>query len=294
MAPQLWCILTISACQAQPEAASSHFTLANFDQKILTYEPAQRPAVTDKNYRRAVFYLSETRSATKNDPANLNAGDYWNITMAFLKLQEPQEHIALAFQKAITDDPEAICSYIAHLGKASLDEAIPELFLPFYGRCAERTTSREDFDLTEYLAGGNFDPQLINILYRIQKKDQRYRKGEQEMSRQGPLDRENQATIDSLYNIHGAYIGTSSVGPELEYVMWAVIQHSNRTMMERYLPVVAEAVRTGELSNNAPLKMLLDRIHWLKNGTQLFGSQVDVDLASDEEIRRIKEKYGLN
>jgi len=54
--------------------------------------------------------------------------------------------------------------------------------------------------------------------------------------------------------------------------------------MERYLPVLTQAVRDEELKKT-PLKMLVARLYAEKFGYQVFGSQAGVDLA-DPQIRR--------
>ena len=74
--------------------------------------------------------------------------------------------------------------------------------------------------------------------------------------------------------------------------MWLVIQHSNINKMEEYLPIIVNAVKNKELSP-IPLAMLLDRIYTIKDGYQIFGSQMGVKLG-DESIReKVKFKYGL-
>ncbi|WP_312406369.1 hypothetical protein [Brevundimonas sp.] len=69
--------------------------------------------------------------------------------------------------------------------------------------------------------------------------------------------------------------------------MWAVIQHSDLEMMEEYLPVVQQAVADAQLEAT-PLKMLIDRVHAIRHGTHVFGSQVGVPLA-DGQIRSAAE-----
>ena len=288
----LLALVVLPSCNVHSQSTSRLFTFQNFEKKILAYEPVQQVDVTDKKFQKGKFYLSETRSATENDPKNLNVADYWNITMAFLSLQEPKAHIEIAFQKAVEADPEAICSYITHLGKARLDEHIPEVFIPFYQSCSEHTTGKKE-DQAGTASDPNLDAQLLSLMNRVNHHDQQYRGKQKNMEQQKTLDLQNQAVIDSMYQVYHTYIGRSLVGEQLEYTMWAVIQHSDLDMMERYLPVVVEAVREGELSNPAPLKMLIDRVYWLKYGYQIFGSQQGVDLADDGEVESVHKKYGL-
>jgi len=76
--------------------------------------------------------------------------------------------------------------------------------------------------------------------------------------------------------------------------MWAVIQHSNLEMMERYLPVIQKAVKDKEL-NIVPLKMLIDRFYGLKYGYQIFGSQsgFGFEMADEKTRKEIELKYGI-
>lgn len=289
----LFASLIFNSCNGQQKTSPAIFTFDNFDRKILDYEPVRRSGVDEKAYRKGKFFLSETRSATKNDPKNLNAGDYWNITMAFLQLEEPREHLAIAFRKAITSGPESICSYIDHLGAGRLPEVIPEIYQEFFKKCPEFSRAQKQAAGVTASKDKVADERLRTLMEKVQQHDQRFRETEQDMVRQQPLDRQNQRIIDSLFQEHRKYIGRTLVGENLEHVMWAVIQHSNQEMMERYLPVVKDAVRSGELSNEAPLKMLIDRVYWLKHGSQIFGSQAGVDLADEAEIKRVKRAYGL-
>jgi hypothetical protein len=91
-------------------------------------------------------------------------------------------------------------------------------------------------------------------------------------------------------NLHTILI--TYLGPELEHIMWLVVQHSTPEFMERYLPVVAEAVHANELQP-APLKMLIDRIYWIQTKQQIFGSQAGVPLADKKTIEKVQKKYQL-
>jgi hypothetical protein len=101
--------------------------------------------------------------------------------------------------------------------------------------------------------------------------------------------------IDALYKKYETYIGRSLVGKKFENVMWAVIQHSNIDMMERYLPVIKKAVTDKEIEVG-PLKMLIDRFYGLKYGYQIFGSQGEgfgFKLADEKTKNEIKIMYGI-
>ncbi len=271
------------------------FTAEGFNAQILAYQPVRREGVPEKDFEKGLFFLENIKAAVKNKPENFIAGDYWNIAMAFLNLQEPKAHVRLAFQKAIESGPAAICGYIQALGEGRLDEVIPDTYLPFYrDNCVGKTVETETFALEEYIAGQSLDAGLARAIYRIHLDDQKYRKqpGPTPWEKQRPLDQKNQQSIDSLFARHNTYIGRSLVGKKLEPVMWTVIQHSNPEMMERYLPVVHQAVQDEELPE-VPLKMLIDRLYAEKHGYQIFGSQPGVDIAEKKARNEIIKEYGL-
>lgn len=218
--------------------------------------------------------------------------------MAFIKLGEPKEHVAIAFQKAINLSEESICEYLAAFGPKSVESltnAIPETFLPFYKNCASSQPVKKTLDCQKYAAENGLDEALVTLINEISENDQKYRNDTPvDWSKQTPLDKKNMALIDDLYKKYGKYIGKELVGKELEWVMWLVIQHSNIEKMEAYLPVIHKAVQTGDLAQT-PLKMLLDRIYCARENYQFFGSQFggNCEVADEEKRLAISKKYGI-
>jgi len=74
--------------------------------------------------------------------------------------------------------------------------------------------------------------------------------------------------------------------------MWAVIQHSNVEVMCKYLNVIEKAVKEDELSPDL-LKLIVDRIYTEKYNFQIFGSQANIPMATQERIEQVKRKYNL-
>ncbi len=277
-------------------AQSITFSSENFHKAVLSYQPTQREGVSDKDFSRGAFYLEQTVKSSEGNPDKLNAVDYWNITMAFIKLQEPKEHIALSFQMAADSDAKSLCSVLDAYGEKTLTflaKHIPERSRQFYAGCAEILAEEEVFDPVAYAKEHEVDLQLVNLMMGINETDQKYRnEAEVDWSLQTPLDERNMQIIDSLYQRHKSYLGKSLVGEKFSSTMWAVIQHSTIEKMEEYLPIVHAGVQAGDL-HPTPLKMLIDRIHAIKYGYQFFGSQGGVDIASDEARAEIEETYGL-
>ena len=183
------------------------------------------------------------------DNYEFNYSDYWNITMAFISLGEPKEHIEIGFQKAIKGNPESICQYVDAFGDPAIikfTNHIPELFLPFYENCSKIEQKEEKSDFKEYAAKNKLDLELVELMDRVGEDDQKYRMmKEVDWSKQTPLDRRNLEIVDSLYQKYGKYIGKDLVGEKFEAVMWAVIQHSKIESMEKYLPIIHQAVKEG-------------------------------------------------
>jgi len=274
----------------------SIFTESSVGNAIFNFTPVQREGVTDQRFHYAEQILNDTKSASHNNPQNLNAADYWNITTAFVILKEPKNHIEAAFTKAIHLDAATICSYIKAMGTSGLDKLIPETFLPFYANCAQSATATgSSLDVTNYAQTYKLDANLVGVINTVYLNDVRYRATKpMDWTKQKPLDERNQQVIDSLFNIYHTYIGKSLVGKQLQSSMWLVVQHAPLQMMEKYLPVIAAAVNQKQL-DQVPLKMLIDRMYWLKYNYQIFGSQGAAIKLADEKIRNeIIAKYNLN
>lgn len=287
--------LALPAVQmSDPTPPQSAFVAADFPAQVLAYRPAHRPGVTDARYATAINILNETRTSTGGDPTKLNAADYWNITSAFAMLNEPAEAIRIAFQAAASDDAPAICSYIAAMGAQSLQKTIPETILPFEADCARTRTLTPAFDADAYAARHGYDVGLVREILAIQRDDQRYRAANPvDWSLQRPLDLKNQTAVARLLQDRGGYIGRDLVGSDLESTLWAVVQHSDLEMMERFLPIIHKAVTDRQLGQT-PLKMLIDRVQAIKTGAQIFGSQAGVPLAAPDVQKAVMEQYGLD
>ncbi len=293
-------VITMLPISLFAQLSGVKFTASNFESRILSYQPIKKEGVTIDNFDRGIFILNAAKSDVKDDQMKFTHADYWNILTAFIYLKEPQNHLDLAFQKAIDNNPEATCELIDAFGDKAvkrLTEAVPKVFLPFYETCKNTMKVEEVFDPKSYASKNGFDLNLVKLMHQISEDDQRFRKvkGEVDWSKQTPLDENNMRLIDSLYNAKGTYIGKNLVGKKLESAMWAVIQHSNIETMEKYLPIMHDAIKKGNLSQGT-LKLTIDRIYCDKYNYQPFGSQYggDCELSSKEIREKVKAKYGFN
>lgn len=278
-------------------AQSAYFAYAQFEEQVLAYEPEQRAGVSDQKYHNGVQLLNEVKSLVKAD-GEFKQADYWNLSMAFLRLGEPNAHVGIAFQKAIDKDAELTCELIQAFGVDKLgkiQKAIPDIFDPFVADCQSAPQREEDdFDPKAYAKEHQLELELVQLVHQIAETDQAFREAaDTDWSKQTPIDQRNMQLMDSLRNVYGGYVGKDLVGAKLAYVMWIVVQHSTIEQMQEYLPIVHQAVQEDQLGE-VPLKMLLDRIHANTHGYQIFGSQQGVDMGPEDFCQEIKDRYDLN
>lgn len=287
----IFTLIPFISCHSQSNEFT--FSYSNFEEEILRYEPVQM-GIEEKDFKHGVFILNEVKKDISNDPEGFNRADYFNILSAFLSLKQSKENVLIAYGKF--KDSEGSCEYFLAGGlfKSELYDVIRDQIEKQIFLCTtSASTEPADIDLKTYSSENNLDYDLVALIAEISKLDAKYRGSENaDWSKQTPIDLENQRLIDSLYAAHKKYIGTSLVGEEFNYVMWIVIQHSNLRMMEKFLPIVQDAVEQGEIGVT-PFKMLIDRVYAQKENYQIFGSQQGVELASEEIRKRLILKYGL-
>ena len=264
--------------------SQKEFTAEDFESQFLAFTPKQG-SISDADFQKALLILEGTKAATKGRPENFNVADYWNASVILALLDFPAKSLEISFRKAASKDAKSLCAYIQAFGGESIERKIPSTFRDFVDNCGGSKV--------ETKPNVSANP-LESLLIRMNSNDQRYRSGtSQNQLEQRQLDERNQWLVDSLYQTYGTYVGNQLVSQELEHVMWAVIQHSNLNMMERYLPIIHRATKNGHLSNDVMLKMLIDRIYAIKYDEQIFGSQEGVRLADEESRNVIKRKYDL-
>lgn len=291
-------LIIIATLSSSAQLQGEGITLDNFEAKFLEYIPVKKAEVSEERFKWATFVISQTKDELKNDIAQYNVVHYLNILSAFNALNEEIEVLEIAMKKFAESDGS--CEYILNYkDKFQFVEKIPELYNFYFERCkkCKALEKKPEFDLGKYIEANGYDRELLHMIHKILIDDEKYRKDDEKKFEelQPALDLKNQVRIDSLFALYNCYIGKSMVGKKFESVMWAVVQHSNLEMMERYLPIVHKAVREKEL-HPTPLKMLIDRIYALKYGYQIFGSQsggLGVKIADERTRKEIEKKYGF-
>lgn len=286
-------ILSTVFCNAQNEI---EFIYDDFENQLLSYQSKQNPDISKKDFDYGSMILNETKSATENNPENFNLADYFNVLSAFITLKESTENIKIAFEKF--ENAKGSCEYFLFFENSVKTNSKFDIIRADYNKkleeCKSNPIKKDKLDLAEYSKINDLDLALVQKINQVDIDDQKFRstKSKGFRTKQQKFDNQNQQIINSLYNMHKTYIGRSLVGEKFESVMWAVIQHSNIEMMEKYLPVIQEAVESKEL-DIVPFKMMIDRIFSRKEGYQIFGSQQGVKLANEKTRKEVIEKYKL-
>lgn len=108
---------------------------------VRNYEPEHDGVIPRADYERGLLILGDVKEAFKQE--NQLAGDYWNLSMALIKLRGEKQKIETAFQKAVTLDYVKTCAYCKQVTehypktKALFQEQIPEVFNHTVEKCLE-------------------------------------------------------------------------------------------------------------------------------------------------------------
>lgn len=260
---------------------------------------------TKEDQRLGILILKETEDAVKAAGGVANYADYWNFATAYRYLGIGNDSILVNLTRSAEMDPHSFLTLIEY-GIASKDNDIKNM--PFYKCLGDQfinliNKAKAQAILTpkkEEIIDNIINQEVVNTLIEMMALDQQYRSdpnflnSKENQRKQYVLDSLNTQKLYTIYKAHG-YPGKSITGDNLyQNYFCLIVEHGqNQTGVQRFwLPIVGEAFKKGEL-NAGPLKMLLDRIHWLDTGKQYFGSHLGVPLESDEAIVQIRAKYGL-
>lgn len=265
--------------------------------QVLGYYPDRKTEVSEVNYRFGCRVLEETYSAIESDKGNITYIDLWNIAYAYRVLHQDSNSIKSILQRSKEIDQYGFSLLFSNRKvnyenwKCCFNEEEFKLLKKESLRTIDSLKSEVNNKENNETLGLNSN--LLRIIKQIGFTDQKFRHSSRlNLKLQSDIDKTNLKLIDSLYQIHGKYIGKSLVGETNSSIMWSVIQHSNIESMTKYLPVITQAVREEEL-HSTPLKMLLDRIYTIRDKHQIFGSQSGVPLATDSVIMMVRKKYHL-
>ena len=104
-------------------------------------------------------------------------------------------------------------------------------------------------------------------------------------------DAHNRQIIDQVYEEYGTYIGLDRVGPQFASHMWAGIHSSTADYIERYLPVLRQAVLEQQLAPGQ-YQQTLNRYCFLTTGTHLY-EWMGRPVADPAVRKRLEQQHGL-
>lgn len=138
-------------------------------------------------------------------------------------------------------------------------------------------------------------PELARELAAILEEDQKYRQMidsvEGKFGREsaemkslwkimGQTDSVNTIRIKEVLDTHG-WLGSKAVGAAGNSALFLVIQHAEIEDQEKYLPMMREAVKSGNAEGSS-LALLEDRVLMRNGKRQIYGSQVGSDPKTGE------------
>ncbi|MBK9284886.1 MAG: hypothetical protein IPM51_11305 [Sphingobacteriaceae bacterium] len=107
------------------------------------------------------------------------------------------------------------------------------------------------------------------------------------------LENKNLEVVCQLIDQHG-WLGPDRIGAQNNYTLFTTIQNSDLTTQNKYLSIMEDAVKKGNL--NAELyAILVDRKSIIEHGVQIFGTLSSVDLINKARtISTVVDKININ
>lgn len=107
------------------------------------------------------------------------------------------------------------------------------------------------------------------------------------------IDEENKKKVVAILEEHG-WPGKSMVGPQANSAVFLVIQHSDKETMEKYLPMLRQAVAKGEAAKSQ-LALMEDRVRMNNGQPQLYGSQLRTNIETGQyELYTIEDEVNVD
>ncbi|MEY4541048.1 MAG: hypothetical protein RLZZ306_2805 [Bacteroidota bacterium] len=223
-----------------------------------------------------------------------NQGAY-ELAINFYKAFEPQKHFTIDWpvKKSLcyllVGDTLAAQNYMKHYvskgGHYMYVDQIKQI--PLYESIAPNENVRNQFQSNTYAFEHSDStclyPEVLKTLLEMRELDQAYRQGRGNPNVSSrTIDSLNQIKLDSLIHIYG-WLGYREVGKSGENASFLIAQHADNNLIfqKRCLALILEELFKGNVypSNYA---LLYDRDRVNSGEAQLFGSQVELDEASNK------------
>ncbi|MBK9213010.1 MAG: hypothetical protein IPO14_08700 [Saprospiraceae bacterium] len=253
--------------------------LVGWAQKESFYIPPKSDSITLERYNRFLTQLKHGQ-AEKNMLKCYNPN--YNIVCAYRELKAQQHVIYEASLDCLRSDSVGCCKFMFRLtGDNVYDISYSfkdKKTIAYFRKVCDSVYKR-------------IDSNLIRKLIKIEERDQKIRgkhtlveinTNDRLREEMVHLDTLNLTEIDAIIKECGGYPSKKLVGDTNNDVIYLVILHSPLNTQEQYLPLIRKAVFAGELVPNY-LATLEDRILFIKNKPQLYGTQISYDKAKKQE-----------
>ena len=170
------------------------------------------------------------------------------------------------------------------------------------------TTLVQDLEKKVAALEANYNKPLKAQLEQIYKKDQEVRMKiepiQKEFGANSPqmqavweemaeIDEENKSKVVAILEEHG-WPGKSMVGPQANSAVFLVIQHADKETMEKYLPMLRQAVAKGEAAKSQQA-LMEDRVRMYNGQPQLYGSQIRTNTETGQpELYTIEDEVNVD
>ena len=161
--------------------------------------------------------------------------------------------------------------------------------IPLYELIAPNENVRKQFQSNTYAFEHSDStclyPEVLKTLLELRELDQAYRQGRGNPNvASRTIDSLNQIKLDSLIHIYG-WLGYKEVGKSGENATFLIAQHSDNNLdfQKKCLVLMQDELQKGNIYP-ANYALLSDRVKVNSNEAQLFGSQVELDEASNKFI----------
>ena len=138
-----------------------------------------------------------------------------------------------------------------------------------------------------------FDVEAIKKqLSDIYERDQKTRTGKDSTDFMSYIDSCNLIQVEEIITKYG-WLGKSVIGNKANVALFLIIQHSELSVQEKYLPLLEESVSKGE-SRATDMALLKDRVLMRQGKKQLYGSQVVYSKTGEQIFYQIEDEKNVN
>ena len=196
---------------------------------------------------------------------------YTNYFASSINLFYPISDIKSIWKMSYDNDPYTSCQYVEKEYR-KMSNVIYQNNIPWPLHCL---ILREKAFFQSYCNAINLklDSNIINQIITIRDD--------------GHNDREKQLAIDEIVFKIKKYPGRSTIGIDLEYVPWKIIQNGDINYLEKYLNYIKISVESHDLHPRY-LAFTIDKIEVLKGYPQIYGTQSYYN-EGKEELYPIKD-----